>query len=74
MTYQNFGNQEYFMLYVTFKTGGNTAVFLKEVLNRDSLLKINLLFKRLHFLRVEPDTQDCLSTQDGISSTGFLYC
>lgn len=62
------------MLYVTFKTGGNTAVFLKEVLNRDSLLKLNLLFKHLHFLRVEPDTQDCLSTQDGISSTGFLYC
>ena len=71
---QNFGNQEYFMLYVTFKTGGNTAVFLKEVLNRDSLLKINLLFKHLHFLRVEPDTQDYLSTRDGISSTGFLYC
>lgn len=73
---QNFGKQEYFMLYITFKTGGSTAVFLKEVLNGDILLKINFLFyprKHLHFLRVEPDTQDCLSTQDGISSTRFLY-
>ena len=65
------------MLYITFKTGENIAVFLKEVLNGDILLKTSLLFyprKYLHFLRVEPDTQDCLSTQDGISSTGFLYC
>lgn len=53
LTDQNFGKLEYFMLYMTFKTGGNTTVFLKEVLNGDVLLEINLLFypsKYLHFL------------------------
>ena len=41
------------MLYITFKTGGNSTVFFEEVLNGDVLLEINFLFypgKYLHFL------------------------